>query len=62
MLTVVPMTRDEKVAMYMKMTKRELAEMLEHANAVMETWGPQTSYTHEGPLPQPNTTITWANS
>lgn len=28
MMQVIPQTRDEKVAMYMKLTKRELVEML----------------------------------
>ena len=38
------MTHDEQVAMYMKLTKRELAEMLANANAAVEAGGPQASY------------------
>ena len=61
MLQVIPQTRDEKIAMYLKLTKRELAEMLVSANEVPATitqpWSP--------PLPpkyilQPVTvTTTW---
>ena len=47
MLTVVPMTHDAKVAMYMTMKKRKVAEMLANANAVMEAMGPRVSYRHE---------------
>lgn len=32
MMRVMPQTRDEKLAMYMKLTKRELAEMLVGCN------------------------------
>jgi hypothetical protein len=32
-VAVVPMTKEEKIAMYMKMTKAELAEMLYNSNA-----------------------------
>ncbi len=32
MMQVIPQTRDEKIAMYMKLTKRELAEMLVASN------------------------------
>ena len=43
MITIIPMTRDEKIAMYMKVNKRELAEMLVNANAAIEMMGPQIS-------------------
>ena len=36
MIRVIPQTREEKIAMYMKLTKRELAEMLASANEVVE--------------------------
>ena len=32
MLRLIPQTRDEKIAMYLKCNKRELAEMLTTAN------------------------------
>ena len=32
MMHVIKQTRDEKIAMYMKLTKRELAEMLVNSN------------------------------
>ena len=32
MMQILPQTRDEKIAMYMRQTKRELAEMLVTAN------------------------------
>ncbi len=32
MLQVIEQTREEKIAMYLKLTKRELAEMLANAN------------------------------
>ena len=32
---VVEMTREEKIAMYMKLTKRELIEMLIHCNELL---------------------------
>ena len=35
MLTVIEQTREEKVAVYLKLTKRELAEMLVNANDAM---------------------------
>ncbi len=35
MIQVIPQTRDEKIAMYLKLTKRELAEMLTAANEAL---------------------------
>lgn len=35
MLQTVEQTRDEKIAMYMKLTKRELAEMLANCNEML---------------------------
>ena len=35
MYQIVSQTRDEKLAMYMKLTKRELAEMLVNCNALL---------------------------
>lgn len=62
---VIPQTRDEKIAIYMKLTKRELAEMLATANEAMdaltrqpEQWQivrPQQTYTP----PAPMVTTTW---
>ena len=56
MMTVVPMTHDEKVAAYMKMKKLEIAEMLARASAALEVMGPQVSYPHEGPSYYPTVT------
>lgn len=36
MMHILPQTRDEKLAMYMKLTKREMAEMLVNANEVID--------------------------
>lgn len=40
MFTAIQMTRDEKIALYMQMNKRELAEMLESANAALNARTP----------------------
>ena len=37
MMQLVEQTRDEKMAMYMKLTKRELAEMLVNANDALQS-------------------------
>ena len=42
-VTYVEQTREEKLAMYMKLTKAELAEMLLNANAVLEALTAQPS-------------------
>ena len=36
MMRVIAQTRDEKITMYMKLTKRELVEMLVNANKALE--------------------------
>ena len=36
MIHVIPQTRDEKIVMYLKLTKRELAEMLVSANEAID--------------------------
>ena len=48
------MTHDEKVAMYMKLTKRDLAEMLATANAALEAMGPQVAHHYEQAWPALN--------
>ena len=35
MIRVIPQTRDEKIAMYMKLSRRELANMLVASNEVV---------------------------
>lgn len=35
MMSVIEQTRDDKIAMYLKLTKRELAEMLVNANEAL---------------------------
>ena len=47
MLKVVQQTHSEKIAMYMKLTKRELAEMLIAANNTMTIIMPCQYYSHE---------------
>ena len=37
MMHVIEQTRDEKIAMYMKLTKRELAEMLASTNEAISS-------------------------
>jgi hypothetical protein len=44
MIQVVEQTRDEKVAMYMKRTKRELAEMLVNANEALASRQPSVEF------------------
>jgi len=39
MMHIIPQTRDEKVIMYMKLTKRELVEMLINANKALDSKG-----------------------
>ena len=64
MIQVIPQTRDEKIAMYMKLTKRELAEMLAGANEHVDRLSRQPAQWYP-PLPpkyilQPMTvTTTW---
>lgn len=36
MMHIVQMTKDEKIAMYMKLSKRELAELLTNSNDALE--------------------------
>ena len=38
MLLVLEQTREEKIIMYMKSTKRELIEMLINANEAIDSW------------------------
>ena len=40
MMRVIEQTRDEKIAMYMKLTKRELIEMLVNCNELIAKFGP----------------------
>ena len=65
MIQVIPQTRDEKIAMYLKLTKRELAEMLTSANEHLDRlpqqpqW--QTTIPWETcPATQPEVTTTWS--
>ena len=55
MFQVVEQTRDEKIAMYMKITKRELAEMLVNCNDVLAARAPQVSIRDNIP---PTVTVT----
>ena len=59
MIRVIPQTRDEKIAMYMKLTRRELAEMLVSANEAVnvlsrqQQWQitiPSQTYTPPAPI------------
>lgn len=42
---VIEQTREEKIAMYMKMTKREIAEMLTNANDAIDLLQKARQYT-----------------
>ena len=44
MIQVIPQTRDEKIAMYMKLTKRELAEMLVGSNEAVNVLSQQQQW------------------
>ena len=44
MVQVIEQTKDEKIAMYMKLSKRELAEMLINANILLESIGPKVYF------------------
>lgn len=37
MIHAIEMTREEKIAMYMKLSKRELAEMLANSNVLVDS-------------------------
>ena len=63
MIQVIPQTRDEKIAMYMKLTRRELAEMLvasnEAVHALSQNHPWQITIPAE-PATPPYPTIRWA--
>jgi hypothetical protein len=40
MIQIVQQTKEEKIAMYMKCTKKELSEMLVNCNILLEKIGP----------------------
>lgn len=54
MVHVIPMTDEEKMAMYMKLSKKELATMLMNCNKMIEMIQPQVHY-------QPNPPGTWSD-
>ncbi len=61
MMHVIEQTREEKIAMYLKLTKRELAGMLINANDAIRLMAPQRSVTSV-PLqidPTPYRGTTW---
>ncbi|MEE8607232.1 MAG: hypothetical protein V3S55_06500 [Nitrospiraceae bacterium] len=65
MIQVIPQTRDEKIAMYLKLTKRELAEMLVGANEAVSLLSGQQQWQITIPdqtysPPAPITTTTWS--
>ena len=58
MLKVIEQTRDEKIAMYMKMTKRELVAMLINANDAIDMLQKDRGRTPEpSPWVGPNTSV-----
>lgn len=56
MLQVIEQTRDEKIAMYMKLTKRELAEMLVNCNEALTARSQQWQSVPEPQTARPITT------
>ena len=63
MMYVIPQTRDEKIAMYMKLTKREIAEMLVNSNDALDNALRHVKLGHQPePIsirPVPDGTIGW---
>ena len=64
MIRVIPQTREEKIAMYLKLSRRELAEMLTTANEHVEALSKQQQWqitipaqAYTPPLPGVTTTI-----
>ena len=55
MMHIISQTRDERLAVYMKLTKRELAEMLVNCNEVMATDMNQVTFARH-----PQVSTTWA--
>ena len=65
MIQVIPQTRDEKIAMYMKLTKRELAAMLVSANDAVNALSKQQQWQITIPAqtstpPYPYVGTTWS--
>ena len=48
MMSIIEQTRDEKLAMYMKLTKRELAEMLANRDEFLAPIGIKTDVRWDG--------------
>ena len=62
-MRLIPQTRDDKITMYMKLTKRELAEMLINCNDILAKMSNPpivVNPTPIGPPPAPGV-ITWAD-
>lgn len=59
MMQVIQQTRDEKIAMYMKLNKRELAEMLVNCNELISKFGHSApQWVDIAPNVTPNGTLT----
>ena len=59
MMHIIPQTRDEKIAMYMKLTKRELVEMLVNSNGVLDKLSQAQKPIWVRTSPQPSDGTRW---
>ena len=59
MMYIVDQTHEERVAMYMRLKKKELAEMLANQQ---EAFAPQIGSGATAPFPYSATTWTWVNT
>ncbi len=67
MVQIVEQTKEEKLAMYMKLTKKELAEMLINCNEIIDKITPVISYHGQQEMVEvrnfpPNNDITYIES
>ena len=58
MMHIIEQTRDEKIAMYMKLTKRELSEMLINCNDALKMLPQQARWAEVSPSPSAGGTVT----
>ena len=59
MMRIIEQTRDEKIAMYMKLTKREIAEMLVNSSEALDNALKHVALEQLSISTLPNSTIKW---
>ena len=60
-MNIIPQTRDEKLAMYRKLTKRELAEMLINCNEALAAYPSMNQVTFRRSLSPQSAPNSWRN-